>query len=135
MGCGLDVAGGADGPVKLLRGAVFLKVSSGAGPEHGGSDRLIIERRKPNDADRLSLMPDAPRGFNPVQVGHLNIHDDHVRLHMPRQLDGFQTVGGLCDHLQVGLAIDDPAQVSADDGVIVSDEDADALGRRTTRPV
>lgn len=134
MGCGIDAAGGADGLIKLLGGAALLKVSSGAGLKHGGSDGLIIERRKTNDADRLSLIPDAPRGFNPVQLGHLNIHDDHVRLSVPSQLDGFQTIGGLGDHLQVGLAIDDPTQVSADHGVIVSNEDADAFGRRIMRP-
>ena len=66
---------------------------------------------------------DAAGGLDPVEGGHLQVHEHHVGLQgLGHRL---QAVGGLADHLQVGLGGQEQAQAGADHGVVVGQQHPD----------
>jgi hypothetical protein len=66
-------------------------------------------------------------GLDAVQLGHRDVHDDDVGLQLLGQPDGFPAVAGLAGDLHVGLRLQDHPKAVTDHGVIVSQQDADAL--------
>jgi hypothetical protein len=64
----------------------------------------------------------APGGLDPVHVGHLHVHQNHVRLQGAHFLDGFPAVFGLADDLDVLARLQQHAQPGTDDDVIISQQ-------------
>jgi hypothetical protein len=62
--------------------------------------------------------------FKPVEDGHADVHQDDVREHPPRDIDGFAAVAGLAGDLHVLLAGDQCGEACADGGLVVGDEAA-----------
>ena len=66
---------------------------------------------------------DLARGIDAVEAGHLDVHDDDVRLALRRYGDGLITGGGLADHLDVGRGIEQGAQRAQNHRMVVGDQD------------
>jgi hypothetical protein len=58
-------------------------------------------------------------------VGHVNIHQDQIRLQLSRQSDGFSTRLGFSYHLhQIRPGIHQADQSLAEQAMIIGDQDA-----------
>jgi hypothetical protein len=56
-----------------------------------------------------------------VHDGHAQVHQDHVGLGRLREPDRLCSVGGLADHLEIGVSGEHAAQPVPDHGVVVRD--------------
>jgi hypothetical protein len=41
--------------------------------------------------------------FDTIEVRHLNIHQNYVRLEFSRQIDRFSSIAGFADNFKIGL--------------------------------
>ena len=65
-----------------------------------------------------------PGGGDAVQRGHPDVHQDHIGSVMLGEPHPLVAVGRLCDHLNVGLAIQNEPEAGPDESLIVDDEDS-----------
>jgi hypothetical protein len=69
---------------------------------------------------------DPAGGFDAVEVRHVEVHDDHVRLVSLALGNRLHPVRRLADHLDAKERAEERGQALADDGVVVGHHDADA---------
>ena len=50
------------------------------------------------------LLVDAPGGLDPVDVGHADVHQDHVGQELVRHADGLVAVGGFAHDVEAVIA-------------------------------
>ncbi len=73
------------------------------------------------------------RGFDPlgglhaVCPGHAQVHQDHVRSELSGEVHGLRAGFGLPDDFQIRLAREHAPQTAAHDGMVVGDQQPDAL--------
>jgi hypothetical protein len=67
------------------------------------------------------------RRIDAVEIRHLQVHQDHIRLEGRRPPDGFFAGRSLPDHLHFGHQLKQPAQPVTEEGVIVGDQNADCI--------
>ena len=77
-----------------------------------------------DDGDVRLLLFERPRGHQTVHVGHRDVHDHDIRLHLDRELEGDLSVRGFGDHLHIRLTLDQEFQALSQDRVVVGDEDS-----------
>lgn len=65
--------------------------------------------------------------LEPRQAGHGDVEDGQVEVVGAGPVDGLGAVTGLGDHLEVGFLVEDEPYAAADQGVVVREQDADAL--------
>jgi len=83
-----------------------------------------------------------PRGLEPVELGHADVHEHDLRLEPGGLVDRLEPVGRLGDDLDALLAPEEHPEARADHRLVVGDEDADrhdplrSIGRRveSTKP-
>ncbi len=63
-------------------------------------------------------------GFDAVEIGHADVHHQHVGRELLRHRNGFAAVRCLADHLEIGLTFEHQTQAGAHHGVIVSQHDS-----------
>src|SRR5579864_1295917 len=73
------------------------------------------------------LLGNLPASFNAVEERHGHVQDRDVRPVKFRQGDGFPSVRRLGDHLESRVALEQETQALANDGVIVSQQNADGV--------
>ena len=61
-----------------------------------------------------------------VELGHLQVHQQHIRRGMPDDGHRLPAVGGLPDHFEVLLCRQQTLEPGPEDRVVVGDDDADA---------
>ena len=66
---------------------------------------------------------DPARRLDPVDVGHLDVHQDDPGPPLPREVDGVPAVLGLAGDRYPGLRVEDRAKAGAHQGLVVGDED------------
>ena len=71
-----------------------------------------------------------PGRLDAVELRHPDVEQAHVGAELARERDRLAPVGGLADHLDAGLGVEDHPQPGADELLIVGDEHADAHRRR-----
>jgi len=73
---------------------------------------------------------DLPGGLDPVKHRHLDVHQRDVRAVLGGQRDRLLPVGGLGDHLDVILRLQQRPDTAADQRLVVSEQDPDHAGAR-----
>jgi hypothetical protein len=92
---------------------------------HGGKDGIIILKHCEDDDPHMRACPQylASR-FDAIHIGHLYVHENHVRLKGSRLGNRFLSTGRLTDHVNIGDRGQQSAQPLTKQGVVVSDHDA-----------
>ena len=91
-----------------------------------GVDVLVqVERREHHDPHLRTCRHSTASGLDPIQRGHLDVHEHDVGLELGDELDRLQTVRGLADHGEVVLGAEDHPEPRPDEPLVVSEEDAD----------
>ena len=103
------------------------QVALGAGA-HGREDGVVVlEHRQHEHADVRALGDDLARRLDAVELGHVQIHDDDVGL---QRLGGGDRLGAgrrLAHDLRLAERREQRAEPSAEDRMVVGDEDANAF--------
>ena len=97
------------------------EVAEDADLDRARDELVLAERRQHHDRDR-PLLEDPPRGLDPVEPRHLDVHHREVRLELARKADGLLAVARLAHDLVPG-PLEQPAQVEADDRLVLGDQD------------
>ena len=122
-------AAGRGGPhrvVDLLGPRALEQVAGGAGPD-GRQDRVVVLVHGQHDDLDVRVPPgDEAGGLDPVEVGHLDVHDDDVRLGLGDQVQRLAAVARRADHLDAVQRAEQGDQPVAHDLVVVDDQDLDA---------
>src|SRR5207302_2974537 len=88
--------------------------------------------REHQDLDLRVLRHDPPRGLDAVEVRHLDVHQDDVRLQRLAELDGFQAVDRLADDRHACVDVEQPGESGPEERLVVGDEyTGGARGRRS----
>ena len=67
-----------------------------------------------------------------ADLGHLDVHEHHVGPFRPGELDRLAPVGGLADHLDAGLGVEQHVEPGTHQGLVVGHGDADHSGSRAS---
>ena len=102
----------------------FKKIALGAGFQCAQDVAFIRMHAEHDDGDLRIGLGDLKGGFDAVEIGHADVHDDHVGLQGFCEGDGFAAVVGFADHREIGLLLDQETQAAAHELVIVGEEDA-----------
>jgi hypothetical protein len=60
-----------------------------------------------------------PGGIQSIHPGQRAIHDDHLRMKLFGELDGFLAVSGFANDFHVGLVFEHTAEAAPDEAVII----------------
>jgi hypothetical protein len=80
-----------------------------------------MQRKQQNFRVRQNIANDA-RGFEAVQAGHGNIHDDELGPQRFRKPDGFLTISGFAAKLPLWKSMKDFLNASTDNRVVIDDD-------------
>src|SRR6185437_1125312 len=134
VSCGNTGAGALDGGADLLLVGALEQVTAGAGAQRGEDRVVVVEHGQHEHLDVRTVRHDATGGLDAVQPRHVQVHDDHVRLGLPGQLDGLGPAGGGPGELGVRAVGQQGGQAVAEQRVIVGDQDPDRFGHSCSRP-
>jgi hypothetical protein len=127
----------AHGRDEVLRQRVLEQEAARAGAQRVVDVRVEVERREHEDGDgvlELELLEETARRLQPVDVGHLDVHEHDVRAATPDEVEDRPPVRRLAADRHAGLALEDRAEAGADEHLVVGDEDPDlVLGLRRPR--
>lgn len=73
---------------------------------------------------------DPPSSGDPIDLGHADIHHDHVGLDLLRQSDGGKAVLRLANNLDVGLGLQQEPDPPAHQRMIIGQQYAHGLSSR-----
>jgi hypothetical protein len=130
---------GVDRGDELLGRSVLEQEAARASPQRLVDVLVEVECRQDQHRGRgLSVGEDPAGCLEPVQVGHLDVHQDDVGTAPARELDGVAPVDRLADDVEVGLQLEDGAKARADERLVVGDQHGDrhrgdATGWRRSR--
>jgi hypothetical protein len=111
-----------DGREKIRLLERFDHVRERAGPARARHEIALGKGRQDHDRGKVLLADALGRG-EPVQHGHLDVHDHEVGGQLARQSDGRLAVCGLADDLEP-LFLEHLLEVEADDGLVLRDHGA-----------
>ena len=121
---GLPAAHGPDPRDDVVGLGVLQQVADGTGVE-GGDDPLGVRERGQHQHVRTAVGDDLPGGGDPVDPGHLQVHEDDVGAGLADDLDGLLAVGRRPDHGDVVDPGEQLLEPAAHDGVVVDEHHAD----------
>jgi len=118
---------------QLLGRSVFEQEAARARSQRLVDVFVEVERRQDQHRGRALSVSEDPTGrLEPVQVGHLDVHQDDVGTSPARELDGVATVDRLADDVEVGLQLEDRAKARAHERLVVGDQHGDRHRRDAT---
>src|SRR5438128_3935517 len=123
---GVVGSGVSDGPQEVLVGGILRHASD---PRAGATcerAQLGVERVH-HESDPRQEATDRERDRDAVRTRDVPVDDEDVRLQLAAHLDAAPAVRDHPDAFQVGLRVDQIAEVLADGGMIVRDHDEDVL--------
>ena len=128
----LAAGGGPHGPQQLAAGAVLEQVAGRAGLDRGHDVAVGVVGGQHQHPGRPGPRSDEPpdRG-DAVRAGHPQVHQHHVRPQRRGPGHRLGAVAGLTDDLELGAALEDAAQAVPDDGMVVHDQQPDAVLTRS----
>ena len=109
-------------------------------PAQPGTQSLVdvlveIEGREHQDRDRLirvRVVHDAARGLEPVQIGHLDVHQHDVGFRLRARATASRPSAASPSHPDARLRFEDRPETGPDERLVVSDQDRDALPHQQT---
>ncbi len=118
----------ADARGELLGRDVLQQEAARARPQRLVDVLVEVEGREHQDAHGLlaGRGQQPPRGLDPVQLGHPDVHQHDVGPQLARLVDGLEPVAGLADDLEIVLGVEDHAEAGAHERLVVGDQQADA---------
>ena len=94
--------------------------SRGAGLERVVDVLVKVEGGEHDDPSAVGgRVQDPPGGLEPVEVGHADVEQHHVRMQSRRVLDRLKAIFRLGDELEVIVGVEDRPQRSARERVVV----------------
>jgi len=122
---GVALDHGANGVDQLFARGVLEKEAARSCP-HGLVEVLVeVERREHEHLGGVIVPEQTAHGLDPVEAGHSDVHQNHVRSHGAGNLDRLSAVGRLADHGDVFLSLEDGVEAGTDERLVVGDEHAD----------
>ena len=106
-------------------------VSAGAGPDHGDHVLRRVRDRQRQEPDVRVGLPDRLDHRQAAPVGHVDVHQNDVRLPRPDPLDGRGHVGGVPDQLERLAQLG--ADARQEQPVVVDQEHPDRPGHDPSR--
>ena len=88
----------------------------------------MIEGRQDEDAGGAAEPDDLARGLDAVEHRHPDVHEQDIRLALPRQPDGRGAVCGLADDFDAVLDLQDHPETRPDEGLVIGERDGDHSG-------
>src|SRR2546427_5253626 len=119
-------SGVADGPQEVLVGGILRHAPHPRPGATRESAHFGVERVH-HESDPGQEATDRERDRDAVRTRDVPVDDEDVRLQLAAHLDAATAILDHPDALQVGLRVDQIAEVLADGGMIVRDNDADVL--------
>jgi hypothetical protein len=105
----------------------FEQIAAGAGP-HGREHRVVIAEHGQDQHGGVGAGGDDPAGrVDTVQLGHVQVHDDHIREVGRGQRDRLLAASGLPDHLQAVTGGQQPPEPVTKQRVIVGNQNTDRV--------
>jgi hypothetical protein len=77
-----------------------------------------------NDADVGIALDDLGRSVDAVELGHGNVHDNHVGRELFGEADGFAAIGGFADDFDSRVGLEQEPKTFANYSMIVGNEDS-----------
>ena len=123
----VTVGGGVDRLDQELGSGVLEQESPGAGLE--GAVHVLVEVEGGDHDDRERVLDagsgELSGGLDAVQVRHPDVEQAHIGPELAGEGHRLASVGGLADHLDVGLGVEDHREPGADQLLVVGDEHPD----------
>src|SRR6201996_1716500 len=129
LGGGVDDGAAAgdvvQGAADLLGAGVFGQVAAGAGAERV-DDRVVVGVGGEHDDLNIgAAVAELTGGGGAVQMGHAQIHQDHVGLGLLGQPECFLAVGGGPHHLDIGQQAQEHGQAFAHHPLVIGGQHPD----------
>ena len=118
---GLPAGDRADRVDEFGEGDVLHDRAARAGRERVTERVRRPVRREDEDPGLRIVGENAPGRLDAVHVGHHEIHDDDVRIRLPRLADAALAVLRVADDREVGFRVDERGEAHAENGVVVDD--------------
>src|SRR5207249_8451629 len=103
---------------------ILQQIAAGARAQRLEHVAVGFERGQDQHLRLGRFLGDALGGLDPVDAGHLQVHQDHVRPELGHQLDGLLAVGGRAHDLHPRIFVEEPGKAVAEERLVVGDDDA-----------
>jgi hypothetical protein len=121
---GLVEADGVDGSEEDAVGFVFQDVAASAGLDDLLNEVVGFVHGEDEDFGVWGRGANAAGGFDTVKEGHADIEDGDIGLEFGGFFDGIAAVGGFGADFPTRAGLEESAEASTDDGMVISDQDA-----------
>ena len=110
---------------QLVGQRVLEQETAGACTQRAVDVLVEIERGEDQHARRDARVRDRARGFQPVHLGHADVHEHDVGAFARHDLHCLDPVGCFADHVDVGCRTEKDDEPAPDERLVVGDGDAD----------
>jgi hypothetical protein len=124
---GLPSEGPPDRVGQIGDGLRLANESSGAGLDRSGEDHVVLVSRKEDHPSAGGLALDPPGRLEAVHPGHLDVHEEHIRVLPLCRRDGGLAVGHDLDDGEVVLVVQGDLEGFAEGPVVIGDDHTDIL--------
>jgi hypothetical protein len=118
----MDHAHGLD---EVVGGHVLEQEAGRTSPQRVDDVLVEVVRRQDQHAGRVAELVEPARRLDAVHARHPDVHEDDVGPQRPHLRQRDLAVGGLADHLDVRLGLQDEAEAGAQQRLVVDQQDAD----------
>ncbi len=77
------------------------------------------------------VLHDLPCGLQAIHAGESAVHDDHLRMKLLGQLDGFFAVASFADDFHIGFILEHAPETAPDQAVVIHEQYCDLLFHET----
>ena len=115
----------ADRIEQVVGGSILQQEAGGARAQRRKDVLIKVEGRQNQDASGRLIVDELPGRCEPVQFGHPDVHEDHVRAVPADSGHRDDAIRCLCDDLHIWFGFDQGPQARPDHPLVVGDHDAD----------
>jgi hypothetical protein len=112
-------------PKKFLRLAVFQKIPSGSETDHLQDVFLVFMHGEDEHLDFRKLCHQQLARGQTVQMGHVDVQEDQVRMKLPREFHRLQTISSLAHDFNIWAEFEQSADSFAKQRVIIHEQNLD----------
>ena len=104
--------------------SLLEQIAAGTGAKRLPIILFVFVAGEDDDPDLGKIFSHAGGGFQPIEPGHGNIHENDVGLERAGHFEGLTAIAGFADDLDFWQAFQFHANAGADDGMIIGKQDA-----------